>query len=161
MRQTLLKVTVFLFLIAGVVAALPFVLSMYPTPKAYADRPRVKIPELRPGQYAFVHSPRWRSEDWLFVRRPDGQLNVWRIPVRDGAHLMPDCYWWRAYTPCEQFAPQFEKGVIVCSAKMPEWAAETYVWSLDGKALHPQACVPDMEPVIGFDEFGDYVAGKR
>jgi len=142
------------------VIAIPFVVSFNPSEKVFAERPRVRIPNLLPGQFAFVQDPTWDYGEFMFIRRPDGKLDVWHVATRDRIHALPDYYWWRRGIPCKNFGPNFDKGIIQCSdTDFPEWAKTHYIWMLDGKSL--DRYMADLEPVIGFEEAGDYVLGKK
>lgn len=140
--------------------AVPFSASLTPSEKVYAERPRVKIPNLKPMEFAFVADPTWEYGEFLFIRRSSGQFDVWRTLRRNGQHALPDLHWWRPGTPCNKFGPEFDLGIIHCfDPDLPPWAKANYVWTLDGKSLSKS--VDDMNTVNGFEEFGDYVLGKK
>lgn len=157
-----LLIRVFLCLVALGIGFLtiPFSSSLLPSEKVFADRPRVKIPDLQPGQFAFVANPTWENGEFLFVRRPNGKLDVWHTLRRDGQHVLPDLHWWRPGMPCNNFGPDFDKGIIQCfDPELYPWAKQNFIWSLDGKSLTKR--VDDMDSATGFEEFGDYVLGKK
>lgn len=159
-RTTLLRITLVAGLLALGLCLTPFVSSFSPSERAHAVRPRVALPELAPGQFAYVADPRYPGIDLMFVRKPNGHLNVWYVSVRDGVHLLPDFHWWRPGRPCKNLSPQFDKGVITCAdSDLPEWYKSNYLWTLDGKALSQNTT--DMLPSIGNEEMGDFVFGKR
>ena len=145
------------------VLLLTFGASLAPTERAEAGLPRVAIPQLKPGEYAYVNDP-GAYEDWpadlLFVRRQNGELDVWLVPRKDGTHAMPDYHWWRPGLACETFTPDFRSNTIACrDSDISPWFREAYVWSLDGKNVSGQ--VTDMVKVEGYVQLGDYVIVKR
>jgi hypothetical protein len=159
-RSALLRILVGLLVAAAVAAAIPFVSSLTPSAKVQAERPRVKIPNLGPSQFTFTKDPTWETGELMFVRKPDGTLDVWRLLTRNGKRTLPDLHWWRPGQECDSFGPDFAKGIITCyDQDLSDWMKENYVWSLDGKNLGKQA--DNMERMDGYEEFGDYVFGKK
>ena len=136
--------------------------SFWPTARANAAIPSVQMPLLRAAEFIFVDEP-GSAEPWqsqlLFVRNPDGHLHVWRIPVRNGVHRLPDIHWWKHGQSCEQFRPDFAAGTIGCKDKsLGPWAQINYQWNLEGKNLRGQ--VDDLERVDGIEIAGDYLLTK-
>ncbi len=140
----------------------PFVSSFWPSERANAAIPRVQMPQLNPSEFVFVDEPsamfNWPSQA-LFVRNPDGRLNVWRIPVIDGVHGLPDIHWWQRGQSCKRFTPDFTSGTIGCRDRsLYEWAQKNYLWNLDGKNL--VGYVDDLERIDGIEVAGEYLLTK-
>jgi hypothetical protein len=139
--------------------------SLAPTARAEAELPRVLLPVLSPGQFAFIEHPRpalAARTDLLFLRTAEGELRIFEIPTVKGKHTMPDRAWWRPGHLCRRFEPNFEMGEFQCNDPAAHtWVQEKFRWSLSGKTLSPQA-VEDMIAVPGRVEAGGYfVIGGR
>jgi len=161
-RPVLIRTAIALFVLGMIGLGGLFAASLSPSEKALSERARGRIPDLKPGQFAYVKSPQGDSEDWMFVRRLNGELNVWHIPTKNGRHVMGDMHWWSADAPCNNFGPRFEAGVINCAdEEFSDERRKHYSWTLDGKSLDVRQGYRDMIPVIGFEETGAYVVGKK
>ena len=150
---------VFLSLIGIGGVAKIFLSSLEPSDRAYAEIPRFYLPALKPEEFVYIKDPtaldNWPS-DLLLVRRSDGSLKAWRIPTRNGIHLLPDLHWWREGAPCSRFEPNFQSGMIECiESERGEWARKAYRWSLDGKNITGQA--DDMWEIRGREDGNEYV----
>lgn len=138
-----------------------FTRSLGLTEATKARLPRVAVPKLLPGQYAFVAHPQQFTNDpvkLLFVRSPDGSLNVWLIPMTaDGRTALPDGHWWRRGRACSEFRPNDDFSGFACFDRdAPEFVRAHLRWSISGKSLDPQVA-SDMIRVNGYEETGDYV----
>ncbi|MBV1775374.1 hypothetical protein KSF73_06560 [Burkholderiaceae bacterium DAT-1] len=158
-RRALILITSLLALIAlaGVISL--FASSLKPSENAYATLARVSIANLQPESFAYVPDPAaldHRPADLLLIKRKDGSLSVWRVPVRDGLHVMPDIHWWRPGPVCKRFEPDFGAGTIECKDNdLDAWQRQTYRWRLDGK--HETGQVDDMWAVNGEVAGSDFV----
>jgi hypothetical protein len=157
----------------GIVAlSVPFILSLNPSERVDASLPRVDLSSLEPGRHRTVRNPKlpeyYDGIVWsvLLIKKKDGQVKAWVIPTKNNTVMMPDIHWWRPMTPCETFGPTKLNGLIDEEApikchddSVPEWWADKWQWSIDGKNLSDQ--VDDMEPAVGVVEHGYFVLGKR
>lgn len=171
--RVILKRAVIAVILLGVgFVATPFVLSLNPSQKAYADLPSIDLSLLEEGQYKVLNHPAMAEFSsglgWavLIYRKQNGQLRVWRLPRRNGAILMPDLTWRRAMYECREFGPTMVNGQIdetlpiQCHDKdVDEWWADRWQWDIEGRNLSGQ--VDDMEAVVGVEEAGYFVIGKR
>lgn len=135
--------------------------SLQPSEQAKANRPRVVLPALEPAQFAYIADP-MAADNWpshlLVVRKPDGDLRVWRMPLRNGLHSLPDVHWWQQGPTCQRFEPDFTTGTIACrDANLGSWGSEPYRWNLDGKNLGLSRHVDDMDTVEGALSADEYV----
>ena len=147
--------------IAGVVQM--FWSSLGPSEKAYADIPRFRVPGLKPDEFAYIKDPtaldNWPA-DLLLLRRHDGSLKVWRIPTRNGVHLLPDIHWWQVGNACPRFEPNIQSGVIECvGLDLGEWGRKNYRWNLDGKNI--AGLVDDLWEIKGREDGNEFVLGSR
>jgi hypothetical protein len=173
-RKRILKITVGLCMLVGLTGmAVPFFASMSPSEKVYAELPRINISDLKIGRYKIVKHP--AAATWgrsgigysiLVYRLQSSEIKAWSVPSKNGAVLMPDLHWWRPMYPCENFgisaagSNSYNELSIQCNdSDTPEWWADKWKWSIDGKNYSRQ--VDDMEPLIGTEENGYFVIGKR
>lgn len=126
--------------------------SLAPSESAYANAPAVKLPALSAGQFQFVDDP-YSFENspsrLMLVRRLDGSLKVWRVPIAGDAYRLPDFHWWQSDGPlCRQLAPDFRSGIVSCGDHDSSgWAFTQARWDLNGKNLTGQ--LDDMMEVRG------------
>ncbi len=159
-RTSLVAAIAGMLLIALVVAIVPFLQSMNPTARAYNDLPRIKLTGLAPGDYRLAdYLPQHTAPgDWTikaFVyKKHSGEINVWRLPARNGAVGMPDLSWWRPLFECRNFGPTVvngivdETGPITChDDKVSDYWRREWRWTIDGKNLGKM--VEDLDPVFG------------
>jgi len=159
-RRTLRRLFLCFASLGAALATIPFAVSLKPGEQVLAARPRVAMPKLASGEFAFVRDPTWNAGELMFVRQADGRLDVWHVARVGPWHALPDGQWWRPGLPCRDFGPKFAQGIIGCAdTDLPELARHQYSWTLDGKSLSPP--VADLAPVIGFAEGGDYVLGSQ
>lgn len=158
-------VLLFMVLLAAalLVASIPFFLSLSPSERSVAALPRVKVPTLLPGQFAFVDDP-FATDQWpsrlMMLRQKTGELFVWSIPTYKGVMAMPDNHWWRADIPCPSFGPDFSSEVIACSdPNLHSSRREAFRWHLDGKNISGH--VDDMPQVHGEERDGEFVYSMR
>ena len=156
-------------LVAGLLATVGFVAvgyvflrTMAPSERTEASRPSVRIPNLSPGQFAYVSNPlstnQWSSE-YLFVRSSDDTLKVFEVPTTNGRFTMPDRAWWRPGHLCRAFEPDFSSKQFQCLDPLaPAWVRKRFRWSLDGKSLAPEL-VEDMLTVQGRISGGEFIIG--
>ncbi|MCB1907537.1 MAG: hypothetical protein KDH15_09230 [Rhodocyclaceae bacterium] len=131
--------------------------ALGPSARTLAERPRVVIPELANGQFAFVGDPRSNQSfpsELLFVRDPDGTLRAWWMPVSRGRVTLPDLHWWRPLARCADFGPDFARGEYRCrDAEVPDWIRNSLRWTLDGKSIPGKPMHhDDMPRVLGTAE---------
>jgi len=162
-RKLLAALVVFVMLAGGAVVARMFLSSLNPSERAFAEIPRIRLPVLKPESFAYVRDPtaldNWPA-DLLLLRRRDASLSVWRVPTKDGVHLLPDIRWWRAGVPCQRFEPDFRTGIIECiEPELGEWARKMYRWDLDGRNISGQA--DDMWEIRGREDGDEFVFAPR
>jgi hypothetical protein len=163
MRKRVLQIAVASMVLLGMgFAAMPFLFSLRPSAKAYAELPRVALPPLAPNSYAYVEDPLASPQlpsAILVVKRGDGTLNLWWVPTAEGGHRLPERHWdnnW-GYI-CRDLSPDFVSETIYCKdSDVPDWIGHHHRWSLDGEALSGERRIPDMEPIPGVRKFGDFV----
>lgn len=162
-RTALIRSFIALIAIGLVLAVTPFFISLTPSEKSIAALPRIKVPAIQAGQFAFVEDPQSTSQ-WpsalLLFRQRNGELFVWVIPTKDGVVAMPDIHWWRGYIKCPSFAPDISKEVISCSDPgLSAWWKENYRWRLDGKNIN--GVVDDMQRINGEERSGEFIYRMR
>ncbi|MEM7016675.1 MAG: hypothetical protein AAF512_04955 [Pseudomonadota bacterium] len=149
-------------------AAIPFTQSMWPTERAEAALPQVKVSNINPGEYSVLPytARNVGFHDWtlkVFVyRKLDGTYNVWRVPTKYDSVGMPDLHWWRPMLECKNFGPTEVDGAV--DETMPIkchdeeysdfWGTE-WQWTIDGKNLGEM--VEDMDFIPGSVEGEFYV----
>jgi hypothetical protein len=131
--------------------------AMAPSEATLANRPSVFVPPLAPGEFNYLTDPlaipSWPSE-LLAVRQRDGRLKVFRIPMIEGLHAIPDVHWWKPAWPCNHLEPNFELGIIHCrDAQAGEWV-RSLTWSLDGRFLGREMKMDDMSVATEQGEVG-------
>jgi hypothetical protein len=142
---------------AACLAAIGAAVIAFIEPRWQSERPStestlVEMPKLGRSEYAFVNepgSPQDSPTQVLFVRRPDGQVDAWRVPGRNGLVQLPDVRGWRQGPLCQRFAPDFTKGRIGCwDGSLGESTGKYYEWDLDGKNVIGQ--IDDMRRAQGY-----------
>jgi len=161
-RRVLLAYLVALAFIACIGIAAVLVGSLGPSAKTDAALPRVPTSHVMAGAFLFVpdiYGSTPIGGEVLLIRLPSGRLDAWYIPTRSGVRSLPDGSWWRPGLPCQDLAPDFERGFIHCRDRpLPDWALALR-WTLEGKSLSSHA--PDMQRVPGTEEGGFFVFHKR
>jgi hypothetical protein len=170
-RQTLASTIIFFFMIGLAIAAYPFISSLWPSEKAIAGWPSIDISDLHPGSFKITAYPKaWKftrdvSYVILVVRKSDGEYKAWPLLARNGVVLIPEYFYWAAYTECKDFGPTMQGDVmdeskpIQCHddlGTMQSWFASRR-WSIDGNALTDQ--VPDLI-TVPFKLEGKYLVLK-
>jgi hypothetical protein len=154
------------------IALIPFVLSLFPSDRAYAALPRYDISDLNHGSFKLVIPDRafetfnGFKQSVFFLKTKAGEIRAWKVYTKNGEIGMPDYHWWRTYFTCRDFRPGIINGVIdensyiQCHDKnISQWQSNNWRWNLDGKALTQN--VTDMNQVKGFIEGDFYVIGKK
>jgi hypothetical protein len=132
--------------------------SLQPSERVFGSLPRVDIPKLAPGSFAYVQNPA-SIDDWpselLFVKLTDGELRVFDVPTHRGRFTMPDLLWARNGPVCRDFGPDFRAGQIACTdPHMPDGLRERLRWSLIGKStVAGQEDMPIAHGCVVGDEF--------
>lgn len=76
--------------------SIPFASALNPNAKALANLPSVPVPILPRNSFAYVDGL-FGAKPWqyriLFVRRSNGHLDAWRVPLVNGRSMMPDPGW--------------------------------------------------------------------
>ncbi len=172
-RKKILTISTLLMAIVGITLTLmPFVLSLFPSNRAYAALPRYDISDLYPGSYKLV-TPDSAFETFngfkqsvFFIKTKAGEIRAWSVYTKNDEIGMPDYHWWRVYYTCREFGPGVINGVIdedsyiQChDKKLAQWQSNNWRWNLKGKALTQN--VTDMNEVKGFIEGDFYVIGKK
>ena len=158
-RQKLIFILGAMTLLGLATAVYPFIKSLSPSAKAVADWPRIDISVMKPGSFKIFPYPKiWKftrdiSYVILVVRKSDGEFKAWPLLAKNGEVLIPEYYYWWAYTECRDFGPVMHGDVmdeskpIQCHDDLgpkQSWFASRR-WSIDGKALTNQ--VPDLQKV--------------
>lgn len=135
--------------------------SLAPSARAQAERPRVTLPPLAAGEFAYIPDPTSRDyypTELLVLRKPDGAWRIWSIPSKAGVRSLPDGHWWRRGPGCLRLEPNFQTGVIACQqAQDIHMSLEAYRWDLDGRNIGKVYRVDDMLEVRGEMSGADYV----
>lgn len=139
--------------------------SLAPSARAQAERPRVTLPALAAGEFAYIPDPTsldYFPTELLVLRKPDGAWRIWSIPSQDGVRSLPDGHWWRRGPDCIRLEPSFQTGVIACrQAKDTQVSLEAYRWDLDGRNIGKIYRVDDMLEVKGEMLGTNYVFAPR
>jgi hypothetical protein len=132
--------------------------SMRPTPKQWADLPRLPMPPLNHGEYAYVQDlasvEPWVG-DFLFVRMLDGGLRVFYVQRRGGQHHVGWVHAWMAEQRCDRFAPDFGSQRFLCHHAGAEGGIAQPKWDLEGNGMNP--AYGPMQRVDGAIEAGYFV----
>lgn len=155
-----LAVLCVLLLLCAAACVWVFAGSLAPTARADAARPRVALPRLAPGEYAYVaHPDRESNLTLLFHRARQGELHVFALPLTEAGDIrMPDFHWWKPGPACAAFGIDTEAQAFRCLRPDPnDWIQVNLRWSLEGQALVPSSA--SMPRVRGHIEAGDYVLG--
>ncbi len=172
-RKKILAISTLLMGTVGITLVLmPFVLSLFPSNRAYAALPRYDISDLYRGSYKLVTLDRafetfnGFKQSVFFIKTKAGEIRAWSVYTKNGDIGMPDYHWWRVYNTCRNFGPDVINGVIdedsyiQCHDKnLPQWQSNNWRWNLEGKALTQN--VTDMNQVDGFVEGDFYVIGEK
>ncbi|UTW46364.1 hypothetical protein KFE80_05650 [bacterium SCSIO 12696] len=166
-RLRVLKTGLFSIVLIGIAfIAIPFLGSLKPSQKAYADRLRVDVSHLNEGEVWISELPTLGEFSsgyefkLLFFKGVGDELQVWRVLVKDGMVFMPDIHWWRPGYLCKNFGIfASEPEVLTCLDKeVPEWWQKHWRWNVSGKNI--EQMVDDMEPARGGVEGKYFVYGK-
>lgn len=157
-----------LALLLGMAAAAGAAISAPEAPRpwrwyAATELPAVATAHIAPGTLALGRDPYSlppRESAILFVRRPDGRLDAWFLPVRDGLPRLPVDADWNPGLACARFSADFARGLIRCddTALDAELRAR-YQWGLDGRRRTD--FVPHLLRVPGTEEAGSFVLYRR
>lgn len=138
--------------------------SLGPSEAAMANRPTIHLPRLAPGEFRYIRDPlataEWPS-DLLVLRKPDGHVRVFRIPLLKGLHALPDVHWWKAGWGCKQFVPDFQAGVVACFDPDASHWVRGLAWSLDGQFLGQSPRMDDMVNAVTADGVDGDVPVRR
>lgn len=164
MRRQLATTLIALTLVGAFALAGLFLGSLAPSARAEAERPRVRVPPIGLGQFAYVENPvrsEQRPSRYLFLRTRGGALRVFEIPTSGERLTLPDRAWWRPGHLCRAFEPDFTTQQFLChDAEAPAWVRDRYRWSLEGRSLYPEY-VEDMPVVHGRVEADEFVIDPR
>ena len=139
--------------------------SLAPSARAQAERPRVTLPPLAAGEFAYISDPTswdYYPTELLVLRKPDGAWRIWSVPSKEGVRILPDGHWWRRGPGCLRLEPNFQTGVIACQqAKDAHLSLEAYRWDLDGRNIGKIYRVDDMLDVKGEISGAEFVFAAR
>ena len=158
-----------LVFVGCLLASVPFVRSLNPTPRADAALPRIDIESVKPGHYSIKTIGRefhGYSCGLLVYKRLDGFVRAWKLLVMDGAVGMPDIHWWRPMFECRNFGPGVandtvnEELPIMCrDPEMPsQLMSQEWRWDINGRRLGKMT--DDLEAVSGIVD-GKYFVVDR
>ena len=139
--------------------------SLAPSARAQAERPRVTLPPLAAGEFAYIPDPTsldYFPTELLVLRKPDGAWRIWSIPSKDGVRSLPDIHWWQRGPNCLRLEPDVQVGVIACTAPADSRSSvENYRWDLNGRHIGRHFHVDDMMEVKGEMSGTYYVFAPR
>lgn len=157
-RSLLLAIGVFL------AAATVWVLHRQSQRAAAEDGPGpvlTLVEDIKAGSYRFIpdlygKAPNSDSRSLLFMRKADGSLRAWYVPIRERSPAAPDEDWLTPGQACEPFVVDAEREDIECTITDVEQNQSIHLrWSWDGESFGPFA--PDMKPVPGKEENGKFL----
>lgn len=161
MKTNVKRTTSYCFVVLLFIAAFFIVKTgldaLKPGEGVQSKRPRIKLPELAVGQFAFILNERqiepWKF-DYLVIRIDESRTVVYEISTMRGLYTMPDMHWWRPGPVCKDFYPDMTRKLIGC------WDSQVvmndrYQWDLSGRSLHPNQVddIPKAEGELRSDEF--------
>jgi hypothetical protein len=149
-----------MLLVSAMVMAWVGIRTLSPSAAAEASRPSVRIPHLSLGAFGYIADPlssdTWPSE-LLVIRDRTGKVTVFRIPMTDGLHALPDVHWWKAGWPCSRLEPDFATSRIRChDAEASDWI-RSLAWSIDGRFVGAELKMDDMIVATEIGAPGDEV----
>lgn len=169
-RKLLLLLVIFWAALGVVLLQTPFWKALTPSAQAEANLPRFDISGLRNGSYKiFLNEsfPKTHNDfSWhvMVVKKPDGNIVAFDIPMKEGKVGFPDFHWWRPAWLCEDFYPKQTAGqgfTFKCRDNKNEenaWLSE-YEWDSEGKNI--QGGVSDMLKANGVIEDNKFVLHKK
>jgi hypothetical protein len=157
LRQRLAAALGLMAIVVAVAAVATLAAGLQPNAKQWNERPRVVVPQLLPGQFAYVEDSStfglWRY-DLLFVRLPEGELQAFLIAFVNGRHQVGWVNAWHADQACDRFEPDFAAGRFRCHLAAAPSGLAPLSWSLRGEGLSPAyGPLTRVRGVVEGDEF--------
>jgi hypothetical protein len=143
--------------------ALMFVIaaSLRPDDKPPPKLPSVNVAALTPGQLVTLDTDSLR---YFVVRLSADQLHVVAAPIKAGAVLMPDQYWWRPLMDCKDFGLELASGAATSTSRFrcrdsdqpKEWI-QRWQWDIEGRHVADDKPKVDDMYRVRFEKSGDEI----
>jgi len=149
-RKVLVIATISLALGGLIISAIPFISSMGLSEATKNSlRVQIKISEI-PNNGVLVADYRYYTKIFA-VRSP--KLQIFQMPFWNGAYMLPDPTWERAFVPCRNFMIN-NTGFSCEDSSLHESLNRQATWDLSGKSNG--TWMPDLE-TINFHNEGEYI----